>query len=204
MSVYLSISCSSSSFFLSLIHRHKIDFSYFLLFHMSTRVHLTRMTATQTTSIIWPVSGILQYEKTTTMRSTIHHISVSTTRIHAHTELCSHQSVSDEDVDLITSFVLGRTFFTYNDVLPSFLGFFSPSLSLLMLHHLLLQRPFLNMKEMSKYLWTMKWNRWIPVCVCVWKRERENNFPLVCFKVSYLFISRSLKHQINYKHNLYK
>lgn len=56
---------------------------------------------------------------------TIHHILVLTTLIHAYIELRSHQSVSDEDVDLITSFVLGRTFFTYNDALTSFLAFLS-------------------------------------------------------------------------------
>lgn len=49
----------------------------------------------------------------------------------------------------------------------------------------------------------MKWNRWIPVCVRLRKKEVEKNFPLVCFKVSYLYTSRSLKHQINDQHNCY-
>jgi len=43
--------------------------------------------------------------------------------------------------------------------------------------------------------------------VCVFERDRERekkNLPHVCFKVSYLFTTRSLKHQIDYKHNLYK
>jgi hypothetical protein len=116
--------CLSISHSLSLIHRHKIDFSYFLLFsYVSTRVHLARMKATQTTSIIWPVSGILQYEKDyDDDQSSI--IFQFRQPLYTHIQnYCSHQSVSDEDVDLITSFVLGRTFFTYNDVLPSFLAF---------------------------------------------------------------------------------
>lgn len=106
MSVYLFFIV-----FLSTIYRHEIDFLYFLLFHMSTRVHLARMKATQSTSIIWPVGGILQCEKiTTTMTSHPSYFSSD----NPHTRTCrtvSYQSVSDEDVDLITSFVLGRTFF---------------------------------------------------------------------------------------------
>ena len=51
--------------------------------------------------------------------------------------------------------------------------------------------------------------RWLSVSLWAWKgmrkkgRERENHFPLVRFKVSYLFITHSLRHQIYSKYDLF-
>lgn len=165
-------------------------YASFFFVCMLNRVHLARMKATRVAHRSSDRSSAFCNTKRVWRWSIIRPILAWTSHIHARKEWCSHQSVRDEDVDLINEFCArSNTLHLGGCIRIVSLELFLFSYSHHIFFVILLALFFiLSMKETNEYLWAMKGNRWIPVNMFECVRIRKEDSLAACLFQSIIFI----------------